>query len=245
MPDWPEETKELIRRMLRVDPNERISIAEIKQHPLFRNGLEDDHILPRPLPMVESFGPIQDVSENVLNILSRIGFDDANELNEMLLSKENTLAKVFVGMLNSKIDLSSLPWGESNKFRCFEENSFSKIRYQFGSLGIMASFVHRWEWDVDEQTQPLIESTKEILSTGLSIWWVMKRVQESCDASSFDWFHPDPQTVYCRSDDGPSYLSVFGRFESQSVIVLNVSLHTGSVLIFDDFCSDLEERINC
>lgn len=152
-------------------------------------------------------------------------------------------------MLTSRFDLDQLPWEESNKIgneffensNLFPEEPYRSIRSE--SLSVMASVAHLWEWDFDDQVRPTIKTSKEIWSSGLSIWNVMKCVQESCHVIRLDWFHPDPQTIYSRSETGPTYISILATFQSQEEIQLSIILNHGEVDIYEDFCRDLESRV--
>lgn len=112
MPPFPPDIKDLISKILKVDPNHRITISEIKSHPAFRSSLPVTYILPSPIPLItdsHSIDPSQ-VSPEILHVLEQIGFNDEEELRNELQSPTNTMAKVFVSMLTPKIDLEKLPW---------------------------------------------------------------------------------------------------------------------------------------
>lgn len=121
MPDFPPDIKDLISRMLTVDPNKRISLAEIKEHPAFRQGIPQFYTFPSPLPLPSIKNPIdiKQLDEDTINVLRQLGFDEENaDLGEELKSTEHSMAKVFVYMLTNRQSFDNLPWAKKE----IEEN---------------------------------------------------------------------------------------------------------------------------
>jgi serine/threonine protein kinase len=116
MPDFHPDLKDLVGRMITVDPQERITIGQIKTHSAFRFMLPASYVVPTPLPFAEVCGPISadSISEDVRQLLSRIGID-GNELMESLSSGESNIVRMFVECLSRRksLDLESLPWSEA------------------------------------------------------------------------------------------------------------------------------------
>ncbi|KAK8882704.1 Serine/threonine-protein kinase brsk1 [Tritrichomonas musculus] len=113
MPEFPDDIKDLISRMLTVDPNKRISLAQIKEHPAFRQGIPQFYTFPSPLPLPSIKPPIDiaQLDEETINVLRQLGFDeDDSELSKELKSNEHSMAKVFVYMLTNRQKLDNLPW---------------------------------------------------------------------------------------------------------------------------------------
>ena len=115
MPQFPEPIKDLINRMLTLDPKQRITLAQIKSHVCFRWGLPDDYVLPSPLPNPSFNEPIppDSVAPEVFDLLKKIGYNDADELADDFLAPGHTMAKVFYFMLTSQISLEQLQWDSS------------------------------------------------------------------------------------------------------------------------------------
>ncbi|KAK8884034.1 Serine/threonine-protein kinase brsk1 [Tritrichomonas musculus] len=115
MPQFPEPIKELIHRMLTLDPKQRITLAQIKSHPCFRWGLPQDYVLPSPLPNPSFNDPIppESVAPEVFDLLKKIGYNDADELSTDFATPGHTMAKVFYFMLTSQISLEQLQWDSS------------------------------------------------------------------------------------------------------------------------------------
>lgn len=116
MPQFPADIQDLIRRLIVVDPSQRLTIEQIKAHPCFRRDLDESYQLPEPIPDIADENSLDPntLSPSILKILNQIGFSDQEELNEQLKSTGNTMAKVFVSMLTAKLDLERLPWDESS-----------------------------------------------------------------------------------------------------------------------------------
>jgi len=100
-PTLPPELQDLIRKMLNVDPKERITIPHIKLHPWY-SGLKDD--TPRSPesetphePLVLTLTDIK-VHTDVIGNLKLLGWEESELMNE-LLSKEMNTAKMFYKLL--------------------------------------------------------------------------------------------------------------------------------------------------
>lgn len=112
MPLLPVYIQDLISRMLTVDPSERITIKEIKEHPAFKMGLPDGYIIPAPLPIPSISDPIDfsKVPAALLDVLKAIGYRGDDEIKREFENSESSPAKLFYWMffrLSSPVDL---PW---------------------------------------------------------------------------------------------------------------------------------------
>jgi hypothetical protein len=116
MPNFHPDLKDLVGRMITVDPLERITISQIKAHAAFRFMLPASYVVPTPLPFADAGGPISadSVSDDVRQLLSRIGID-GNELAGSLGSGESNIVRQFVDCLSRKksLYLEDLPWSEA------------------------------------------------------------------------------------------------------------------------------------
>ena len=104
--------KDLIGRMLLINPQERITIDQIKQHPAFRIGLPDSYVVPTPLPIPSITEPIDvnTLDPTVLSTILEIGFANKDELIAEFSREGHSMAKVFYSMLTSNVTLESMPW---------------------------------------------------------------------------------------------------------------------------------------
>ena len=128
--------------MLTVDPKNRFTIDQIKNHPLFRIGLPDDYILPFPLPL--SHIPPIDIKSfdvTILDTLKHIGVFGQLESNQShsnsneddyqdLINQLNqpidtiTMAKIFVKMLSERFDITKIDWSQSiDDHFCIDKSS--------------------------------------------------------------------------------------------------------------------------
>lgn len=117
MPDhFPQAIQDLISRMLTVDPNHRIKIEQIKQHPAFRMFLPDTYIPPTPFKIIQLPDPIDpsEIDPNVVEILLHIGYESKEEVTKELTSEQHTMAQVFYRMYNHQFSLETLPWNNNN-----------------------------------------------------------------------------------------------------------------------------------
>lgn len=114
MPDFPSDIINLIQNLLVVDPNGRLTIEQIKEHPAFRRNLDPLYVLPTPIPDVTTLHQVDlsSIPIEIKKVLVQMGFTDEAELNNQLKSPDATMAKSFVAMLTAQLDLDLLPWDE-------------------------------------------------------------------------------------------------------------------------------------
>lgn len=95
-----EGSRDLIKRMLVVDPAKRITMHEIKQHPWYTsnsNMRTNSEILPPVLNNVPKRS--EDLDMEVIANLQMLGYDNENELIKNILSPEKTMEQVFYLLL--------------------------------------------------------------------------------------------------------------------------------------------------
>ena len=145
MPAFPPDIKNLVKRMMHVDPEKRITLQEIKEHEAFRRGLPEYYVCPSPLPIPLLTTPVDpaSLSEDVVDVLVQLGFQDQEERNKQLESTEHTLVKAFVYMLTNENIFEGLPWEQDESSRSSEfddpmaemELTFEGEDPMFGALG--------------------------------------------------------------------------------------------------------------
>ena len=116
MPNFPDEIKDLISRMLCVEADKRITIEQIKTHPAFRLLLPPDYVFPAPLPapnIIESIDPAL-LSPSIIAVLQQIGFKD-DDLRDQLMADHSTMAKTFLFLMLRRLSFDSLPWGDDEQ----------------------------------------------------------------------------------------------------------------------------------
>ncbi|KAH0790210.1 CAMK family protein kinase [Histomonas meleagridis] len=271
MPPFPASIQDLIRKMLIVDPAKRITIEGIKAHPAFRIGIDPLYIVPTPVPFPK-FSPAIDpstLSHEVLDILSHIGFSD-DELETQLKSPDFTTAKVFLSMINRTLDLESLPWEQAfsgppqptidktipvdkniidsnaNKLKTKTIGPFSKGRRKMVPVSSyeMYSVANRPEWALGEAPVTEVLREMKIDINGRSTWKIFATIQNKLGDMQHQWFHPDPMTMYVRSNSGSLYLSLVGKYFSPKDVKLTALLHNGDNKEFTELVSNLFEEVS-
>lgn len=101
---------DLIRRIFVVDPGERITIAEMKEHRGFRKGLDPAYVLPRPVRFGRARSPISGITEKVGEISVAIGYSEVRKLRRISRTERDIVAKMVALSLSESFDLSDLSW---------------------------------------------------------------------------------------------------------------------------------------
>ncbi|KAJ6254063.1 protein kinase [Anaeramoeba flamelloides] len=105
--------KDLIKRMLTVDPEKRITIEEIKKHPWFNLNLPKQYTHPKPKTNYENICKKEikekEIDKNLIDSLKQFGWTDLNEIYTSLLSTEVNTIKVFYYFLKKKNFLKQNP----------------------------------------------------------------------------------------------------------------------------------------
>jgi len=96
----PEDCRDLMQKMIRVDPEERLTMEEVKQHRLWKS---DDLPPEPPIQQVVQMEDLQvesDLDPDILNCMTSLGcFKVKKELIERLLSSEENLERVIYFLL--------------------------------------------------------------------------------------------------------------------------------------------------
>jgi BR serine/threonine kinase len=168
----PEVLKDLIAKILVVDPKARITMADIKAHPGFLFGLPEGYSVPRPFPAPVISGPVMEaVDPQFLSTLRAIGYNDDDEIINELEANEPTRAKMFLQLFNNRYALC--PDGDAEP----------------------------WSRDEVEllEDQILMPSEPRIvkdLTVPLLVF--MGRMQNFFAAAGFEWIHPAEVALLAR-----------------------------------------------
>ena len=262
MPAFPPEIQDIIRGMLTVDPEKRITIAAIKQHPCFRQGLNPEYILPKPMPFFDTASvDISTVEPKYIENLLKIGFTN-EEIEEELSSETNTMAKVFLTMLKQKTDLDAIPWdaADSNspsllsqasimtqvkvpRFKPDSSDPFQRHAVtpsESLSLGQM-SVANQAPWNIEDSPEFLSDASLDTF--GVPIWQVMFNVQQLFTEMGMQWFHPDPQTIIARSEDAGIYVSIEGVFRTSEDVTVVAKLRRGDLESFNSLVESIKSAL--
>eukprot|EP01119_Soliformovum_irregulare_P016210 TRINITY_DN4662_c0_g1_i2.p1 TRINITY_DN4662_c0_g1~~TRINITY_DN4662_c0_g1_i2.p1 ORF type:complete len:328 (-),score=91.79 TRINITY_DN4662_c0_g1_i2:95-1078(-) len=100
MPQFlPKDAKDLLWKMLTVDPTQRITMAEIKSHPWF---LSNSLHVATSLPMVpEIGGPISpdDIDEEIMRSVASLGMGEESEVRDVLTSLTPNMTQAYYHLL--------------------------------------------------------------------------------------------------------------------------------------------------
>ena len=176
-PDIPQQGADLIRRLLNIDPMQRIDIDQIKEHQFFRIGLPDGYILPKPMPMLCRNESYCLSSENI-ETLKTIGFEE-EEINS--LSKEGpSRAKAFAEFLTQD-ELGLLLWDNAQLPDHPLANPCDDL--------------------MDSSEPCLAEQQKTIVGIHLKRPDLVFQLQRYLTSCGYEWLHLDGTRLIARSED--------------------------------------------
>jgi BR serine/threonine kinase len=213
MPDFPGEVKDLITRILEVNPLNRISIPLIKAHRAFRMDLPPNYNCPAPLPFPIAIEPVQieTIDANLLETLHNIGYDQNEKLFADLRSTETTRAKVFYLALSNQMSMSMLPWQQDpdligdgfdddfmfkpEAYDSYGEGSGEKI---FSASATGDSLIERTLFS-DEGPSYACNCTTEF-EVGVSLQSLVVALHDYLGRRRFAWFYPNQWRILARRD---------------------------------------------
>lgn len=102
MPDYiMPEGRDLIRRMLVVDPDNRISMKQIIQHPWFlpNSPINSDYERDQDRSHFNPVTDEDDIDQDIINSLKMLGWEDEGELIEKLMNSIENQEKVYYNLL--------------------------------------------------------------------------------------------------------------------------------------------------
>lgn len=266
MPDFPEEIQSLISRMLEVDVEKRITIEEIKMHPVFRIGLPDTYITPSPLPIPMMNEPMdQDlVDEGLLTVLRGIGYDSDEEIYAELMSSEHTHAKVFYEMFNGEIAVASLPWQEDVEvYQAPDEEFWQSPKLIGGGSGMSdsmfgkqkvfmspdvsspgSSLAQRSNWGVGSMLEAQEHPEHTFLDINLPLVVLMTTLQKFLTEREFKWFHHNDSGIICKIPGDEFYVCFRAMFEQEDLIKMTATLLNGDLGNFNSLVMELQMELD-
>jgi BR serine/threonine kinase len=253
-PGVPADIADLIRKIVTVDPDRRLTIPEIKAHPCFLRGADVSYIFPRPIPHPPFTMPIEvsSLTAEMRAVLAAVGYSD-EELGAELAGSGTSMAKIFVVLLRDSLDLEKLPWDLSENF--FSE-AWRPVDYVLSgammsgspefadgrgrlessaSMGSLSSTVTRPDWYIDAAPVSVVLEEHEVTLEDCEIWNLMAIAQDAARDCGVQFFHPDHFTLYIRSRDATFYGSVKARFVTPDSVSMRFALHKGELAQFSDF----------
>lgn len=267
MPEFPPDIKDLISRMLQVDPEKRITLEQIKHHRAFRIDLPRRYTVPTPLPKPQNIDPIniEVVDKEVLKVLVDIGFQES-ELADLLSQKEFNQAKYFCNLLTQKISLEALPWTiideqpqpeteqekaafivpaqvPFNGFGTRNGDVFARPQHSIANSMVVYSLIEKTE--TFENTFTLPEGRVETVSSiTAQLEAVFYSLQTYFVEHNYDWFYPNELVLFAHNakDEPNSYYVLQAFYENEDQFSLKLRVQ-GPGDSFDEVFHSIEEIV--
>ena len=258
MPDFEKPLQDLVSRMLTVDPSQRITITQIKQHPAFRLYSPADYVFPTPIPLPYMPDPIDisDVKDSVISILVQLGYNSEEDVKNELTAKTHTMAKVFYSMLMNQLSLKSLPWDQlyvsdadhpdavsSEQFIVSPQASFGgavlptvdpfrrmpKVQ-PIESLSQYSLAERAVGWGVDDMSSldPDQPAEEQDFTLDIKIEEFMAIAQKVMTNFGYVYFHPDDVQLVAKKRDPETYIMFNALCSSDCQIDINMSRTMGT-----------------
>lgn len=252
MPDFHADIKDLIHRMLTVDPSKRITVAEIKAHPAFAVGLPPGYILPAPIPRGNLTEPIERADPRVLETMKNIGFK-ADEIDRDLAGTQSTKAKEFYRIISHTTSLEQIPWEaaqrckitvvdvepavktvpkmdpgrEEDRFRRQPKSPLSDQNTE------TYSFATKPSWVVNKEDVLYIQE-KRFKNLEMTCDEMMFKVQRVLSNMKCDWFYPDNTRIIAKHERG-AFITLDAAYRDEKLMYLYVKMNHGTVEVFEEF----------
>ena len=236
-PSFSPRIQDLIGRMLVLDPEQRITISQIKEHPAFRYGLPEQYVFPTPLPLDCGERRIDPstISPEIVDLLHKIGYNDEEELQHDFETEERTMAKIFYMMLTSRVSLNEIRWDlsidENPEYQQEFPHNDDKIlvppnqqAFTLGqeedpfhtheiinpqSLEMGTSFAAQTEWEVPADSSIL--QIHLVSCPGCPIIQAITAMQVLVRQFNMQWFHPDEYTIIARDEANGLYVIIIAN----------------------------------
>ncbi|EAX98939.1 CAMK family protein kinase [Trichomonas vaginalis G3] len=230
MPDFPPAIQDLIRKMLTVDPTQRITIAEIKQHPCFRLLLPQTYTVPIPLPssIIDEPIDIAKVDQTLIDLLIQVGFA-LDEVKEQLAASEHTVGKSFLVLVSHFISFDMLPWGD-------------KPGISVAPLTNLLTSAKGLNFEKASKLPNLAEHKIEITTTtAFPIPKVNNAIQTNLTNAGFKWFFPNEMLFYGRNHEKNLDITIKTRFTGENQFQTTVILVSGDKAQFEELSQSIEK----
>ena len=262
MPQFPERCKDLIRGMLTLDPAKRFTISQIKAHECFRGEILPDYIFPTPLP-TSSYSdpvPIEQLSEDIIDTLIKIGYPDKDSLIAELTAHGPSVAKIFFHMITKLFALDQIDWSQSlsaittsyepddsdlveepqrQAFAVMGTDKFHRHVIPLSHRDEPMSLAHKAEWALPVKEQVEYEQVHMLDCSSIPLTYSMLSVQRAVRQLGMQWFHPDDFSILCRHEEMGLYCSAVAAVEGVSTS-LSLQLYSGTPEAFTVFCKAVE-----
>lgn len=259
--DFPPDVKDLITRMMTVDPETRITIDEIKRHPAFGFGLPRIYQLPTPVPLPNLDEPfdIDAIPQAALETLEKIGIG-IEEAEEGLMSRGTNISKIFVNMFLRRMLLAELPWSVASTELPMEPMPDGELD-GFGDGLVVASGL-RPEREMQQgpmsaadtsfsmaQSVMWLPSTPELVFEATEVYGpiggklapMMAELQRGLVNAGLVFFHPDDVTILGKLGDD-TFVRLRAEYVEEDQVTL--TMHAlGQTVLVQRIVSDLVDNL--
>ena len=254
------EIKDLIKRILVVDPVQRLTIDQIKMHPAFRLYLPEGYEVPYPLPAPNIEEPIDTEDPHFYNLLKNIGYESDDQIKEELQAPYSTAAKIFHCMYTEKQSLKKLPWASSiqeailtkpkislrfDNFAFNHENSIpigsnDPFSFEMASSPYQ-SFKESTKWnmslvddytDDDENPEVRMHTFEPKVVPQLTL---VRDLQKELAKKKYDYFFPDDISFIIHHSEQESYFTLTAAQKGATQSYIYIEQAYGTPEEFENF----------
>ena len=273
MPDFEKPLQDLVSKMLTVDPSQRITIQQIKDHPAFRMYSPEHYVFPKPIPLPFMPAPIDltQVDNNIYKILLQLGYSSEEEIKSELTATTHNMAKVFYSMLMNQVSLKSLPWEVLHEdvptHPVNSEQFLISPQMSFGAMGVVQtgdpfrrlpkipaisspevySFAERSEgWGANDITalDPDQPVEEQDFTLEMRMEQFMVIAQKVMTNFGYVYFHPDDVQLVCKKYEPETYIMFNGLVSSDNQIDINMSRNLGTEQEFAEIVAAITEELH-
>jgi hypothetical protein len=230
--------------MLCVDPQQRITIDQIKTHPAFAWGLPQNYAVPSAIsamPLTTAI-PEADIDDGVVGLLRDIGYESRDVIIEDLTSNGHSIAKVFYLMYRKNSSLEMLGWPTSLANAPYEVPSEEFDTTPEGGLETEEDGDEQFKSGstVDEGQPPLSPAEKVPWAPGMNprhrhrkrtfreldlpLPGIMAAAQRVLAESGYEYIHPNQLQLWVRNPCTGEYLCFDAEYENAKTISLVASV---------------------
>lgn len=264
MPDLSDDLRDLISRMLEVDPERRIKMQEIKEHPAFRDSLPRNYLCPTPLPVRTSTEPVdvENMDTAIMNILKGIGYESDEEIVNELTKPADSPAKMFYQMFKGTMAVESLPW-DAEDIQQFAPSDEAYLMSPNAVGGHMAtdefgrmrkvpmdiaspetrSFAQPAQWDFAVPTAE-IDAQHAFVDIQLDLALLMSILQNYFNNHGFRWFHQDDMSMIVKFSSTDFFVSFRASYASEEILSLEAEMIAGNRNEFEELCAQIQGEID-
>jgi BR serine/threonine kinase len=263
MPDFFDDPVcDIIHRLLTVDPERRITMKQLKEHPVFRVGLPDRYVLPSPLPIPNLSEPLPDdaVDGRVVAALVTIGYPSHDVVRQELRSADHTQAKVFYRLLVQLISWDQPHSGDSQSAN--NEQFLMSPTQLHDSLDPQVDILGRSRRTADPQPADIIRSlaapaawgsvtigegsevVELIQSVALPLSTVMDELQDLMNQQGYQWCHPNAFKMIIRNSRTDLVVSIHARCEAVGLFSLSLCQRQGQPTDFHQLVCAVLDRFD-